>query len=547
MTDVHKLLSFCWKSINNRGRYLTFMALSLAKELLKVSLPLVTGWIINLLVSGGNFSTVVLWCALVGLLSVLSAFLGYVVTLLYTKTQFDSAFALQSNAIIRVQHFWQGYYGKDFDPGYLSKRVNNDSEVISMFFLMSGSQVLSHALTVTVVIALVATINLPLALVCLLLTFAVALTYLLSRGEVFERGMEYKEKVASFFSVILHEFSDVEFIRRHVLFDRFATLLSDSYDAVRDAIYRANKVGATVNMQTEIVKDVLQIAVILVGAHQVAMGAMQVGYLATVASYFTMLAASAEYFTQFGGEYQNCLASFERLSQLFDMPLEQNGEMEIDGKIRTIFCDGLSFTYPGNDAPTIDGVSAHFEGCGLYGLLGRNGCGKSTLLKLIAGEWCGHYEGTIRFNGQKLGELDHYGLRRTIVGFTEQEPMVMEDTLWNNLVLLCSKQPGREEVHALCDQLGLTSLVNKMPQGLDTVVDGTNVSLSGGEKQKVAIIRMILKNPPVMLMDEPSSALDATSIDALLDMLAELKRDHLIIMVSHDERLIDACDHVIRL
>lgn len=135
---MRELLSFCWGSINNRGRYLAFMALSLVKELLKVTLPLVTGWIINLLVSGGDFSTIVLWCVLVGLLGVLSAFLGYLVTLLYTKTQFDSAFSLQSNAIMRVQHFWQGYYGRDFDPGYLSERVNNDSEVISMFFLMSG-------------------------------------------------------------------------------------------------------------------------------------------------------------------------------------------------------------------------------------------------------------------------------------------------------------------------------------------------------------------------------------------------------------------------
>lgn len=406
---------------------------------------------------------------------------------------------------------------------------------------------LSHALTVTVVITLVATINLPLALVCLLLTLAVALTYLLFRREVFERGMEYKEKVANFFSVILHEFSDVEFIRRHVLFDRFATLLSDSYGAVRDAVYRANKVGATVDMQTEIAKGVLQIAVILVGAHQVAMGAMRVGYLATVASYFAMLSASAEYFTQFGSEYQNCRASFERLNQLSDTPLEQNGDVEASRKVRSISCSDLSFTYPGNDAPTIGGVSARFEGCGLYGLLGRNGCGKSTLLKLIAGEWCGHYEGAGRFDGQELGELDHYGLRRTIVGFTEQEPAIMEDTLWNNLTLLCETQPGRNEVLALCDRLGLAALVSKASRGLDTTVDGTNVSLSGGEKQKVTIIRMLLKNPPVMLMDEPSSALDAASIDTLLDMLSELKRDYLVIMVSHDERLIDACDQVVRL
>ena len=79
---------------------------------------------------------------------------------------------------------------------------------------------------------------------------------------------------------------------------------------------------------------------------------------------------------------------------------------------------------------------------------------------------------------------------------------------------------------------------------MQSVIDAHRVALSGGEKQKIAIIRMLLKDPEVMLLDEPTSALDAASRSHLIDLLKDFRKDHLVIVVSHDEELLAVCDEV---
>ena len=93
----------------------------------------------------------------------------------------------------------------------------------------------------------------------------------------------------------------------------------------------------------------------------------------------------------------------------------------------------------------------------------------------------------------------------------------------------------------------MTKLVSTLPKGLDGVLDEQNHNISGGEKQKIAIIRVLLKDSPVMLFDEPTSALDGVSRSALIEILQQKKRDHIVIVVSHDSDLLEACDAVIEL
>ena len=132
-----------------------------------------------------------------------------------------------------------------------------------------------------------------------------------------------------------------------------------------------------------------------------------------------------------------------------------------------------------------------------------------------------------------------------MVGFTEQAPMILEDTIWNNLTLLCKDEPSKEKVMSLVEQLNLNHLIDSAPQGFNTILDDSHPSLSGGEKQKVAIIRMVLKNPQVMLLDEPTSALDKNSVVQLISLLNDLKQNHIVIVVTHDQKLLDSCDSIV--
>lgn len=182
----------------------------------------------------------------------------------------------------------------------------------------------------------------------------------------------------------------------------------------------------------------------------------------------------------------------------------------------------------------------------LYGISGANGVGKSTLLEILLGMYPDDTTGSVLYNGIDQLEIDRYALRVKNIGVAEQEPPILEDTIEANLMLL---SPGQDtdKVNKYIDALGLREMVSMAPNGLETILDECRQNISGGEKQKIAIIRLLLQNPSVMLLDEPTSALDRASRSALIEILQQKKRDHIVIVVSHDSDLLEACDAVIEL
>lgn len=132
------------------------------------------------------------------------------------------------------------------------------------------------------------------------------------------------------------------------------------------------------------------------------------------------------------------------------------------------------------------------------------------------------------------------------MGVTEQEPPILNMTIRDNLTLL-GGEVNEEELRRLIDSLGLQTLISSSANGLDTVIEDGGDGVSGGEKQKIAIVRQLVKNPDVMLFDEPTSALDAESKRGLIGILEEKKSEHIIIVVTHDRELLEACDEVIEM
>lgn len=538
-------IRFCWSSITKRHRYRGYMLAKLGKALAGVAVPLLVGWVINSLVDGFDTSSILPWCFLAAALGAAAALLQYVATQLYTRIQLDSALNLELSAINRVQHFSQDFFSS-YDPAYYHRQVNNDANAISIFFLYNGSNALVSAASLIAIFVLVLLVNVPIALLCAALTVVAALVYARLRGAVYQKDLDYKESFARYARCELSQFSQVDFIRRHVLFDRFHHMLTSNFKSVAQAGIQSNEISSRTTALNDLAVALFQAALLATGAWQVAIGAMQVGYLATVYSYFTMIVSAVQYFNEFGVEYQNTKVSYERLKKIQDTPLEPNGTQTLQN-VSQIACQDLTFTYPGKCQPIIQGLSVSFAPGKLWGLAGANGCGKSTLLKLLDAEWTGLYQGNIRYGAVEQASLDHYLLRQNDIVMVEQEPPVIEDTLRANLTLLCQESPHEDELQGAIDRLGLRQYVTSCPQGLDTVLDDHAPALSGGEKQKVAIIRALMARPQAMLLDEPTSALDAASAQELGRILHEFSREHVVVVVTHDKDLLATCDEIVRL
>ena len=193
---------------------------------------------------------------------------------------------------------------------------------------------------------------------------------------------------------------------------------------------------------------------------------------------------------------------------------------------------GLTKTYQGkdgNDVHALRGIDLSFPSKGMVFVLGKSGSGKSTLLNLLGG-LDSPTSGTIEIDGNEIAtfsrrDLDSY--RNQYVGFVFQEYNVLDDfTVFDNvaLALRLQNQEGNQEIVAKTLELvGLSGMEKRKAN-----------TLSGGQKQRVAIARAIVKNPEIVLADEPTGALDSTTGAEVLDVLKKLSKDKLVVVVSHD-------------
>ena len=176
--------------------------------------------------------------------------------------------------------------------------------------------------------------------------------------------------------------------------------------------------------------------------------------------------------------------------------------------------------------------------------MGESGVGKSTVLRLLLRFW-NPQQGQITVNGIPIQEISLDELRRRIA-LLEQETFLTSGTLGENIALGKS-DATREEIREAARQAGLADFIETLPQGYHTPMGEMGARLSGGERQRVGIARVLLLNPDVIVMDEPTSSLDVLHEKELLQTLEEACRDKLLLLVSHRPSTLTGCGRIVRL
>ena len=243
-------------------------------------------------------------------------------------------------------------------------------------------------------------------------------------------------------------------------------------------------------------------------------------------------------------QYQNARTALESLEKLMSDPVERGDDEfihrpELNGDIE--FRD-VSFSYPGQAEPALKNVSFSIRAGEKVVVIGRTGSGKSTLQRLILGLYK-PTDGVIRIDGIDQRQLDPADLRRNI-GFVGQDATLFYGTLRENISIGAPYADDSAVVHA-AEIAGLSQFVNRHPQGFDMLIGERGESLSGGQRQEVAIARAVLMDPPILLMDEPSSAMDFSTEHQFKLRLRQYAAHKTLVIVTHRTSLLELADRII--
>ena len=255
-------------------------------------------------------------------------------------------------------------------------------------------------------------------------------------------------------------------------------------------------------------------------------GEITLGILTMFISYLVSISEILNYSVSLLVLIQQTIPAINNLSEIYYETPKEWGDKEMVYTNGDIEVKNLHFEY---DRVIFENLSCNFKK-GINILVGRNGSGKSTLLNILT-RVIDIDDGEIFYDGIDINEITEASLKDN-VGFVMSKPFIFESDMRTNL-RLNDDDIDDSKLLEVIEKVKLDNLLNKLPQGLDTVLTEDIINLSSGEQQKIALARVLLKDPNIILLDEVGSNIDSESLDSIYDCLFSLAEEKTVIIVDH--------------
>lgn len=320
------------------------------------------------------------------------------------------------------------------------------------------------------------------------------------------------------------------------------------YDGESEEMMRLNvnlvRASASMSPITQGIFGLSFLISIAYGGTLVSQGEISLGDFATFNAYLLMIMQPIVALGRIVNILQRGQASVKRLREIFSQPGIPPEEMVEDASVQpaSIRAEHLTFRYPDSAQDALHDVSFTLRPSQTLGVVGPTGCGKSTLLNLIM-KFYTTPEGMLFVGGRDIRQTPALAIREK-TGYVPQEGFLFSGTLWENIAFY-QQGAGDEEVHRAAETAGLTVDLEQLPNGLETMVGERGAHVSGGQRQRTALARALIRNPELLLLDDTLSAVDNHTQAVVLGNLEKLRGTRSAIIVAHKLSAVQHADEIL--
>jgi len=416
--------------------------------------------------------------------------------------------------------------------GDLISRVTSDIDSVQSFVTSGLLSVLIDFLTLAGMVAIMFCMNWRFTLIALSIAPVLFLVVFRYTRLIRKSSREMRKKEGQIVSIVQEVLTSIRVVKAFAREDyEQKRLEEESLESVEIAL-RARAIKSRLAPFVEIIVGVGTSLVLWFGARMVLAGALEPGSLIIFIWYLGKMYKPMQDLSKMTDSYTKASVAYERIQEVLqserevrDLPGARRA-----GKLRgELEFDHVTFGYePGR--PILKDMSFKVEAGTVAALVGPTGAGKSTIISLIP-RFYDPDSGVVKIDGRDVRRLQQKSVRDQ-VSFVLQETILFHASVWRNIAY-GKPDASREEILQAAQLANAHEFIEKMAQGYDTMIGERGVTLSGGQRQRIAIARAIIRNTPILILDEPSSGLDAASEQLVFEALDRLMAGKTSVVIAH--------------
>lgn len=544
MKDFKAIISFTWNFLKPHKKALgIYIIVGTLYSMIELLNTFILGNTIDTMLEKGTVSAIIECAALFLIITIIVLVLGYFAKVQGQRSGELAVKECKMQIARHVESMSLMNSGKISADSYL-QRLCYDAYMLILYVINVGISIPQNLITYLCALITIMRIDVLCGCMALLEFPVIVLGYSLFKDKLAAYNQECADKRGVENGRLFELVMDVTHIKKNQIYETLEKRYETAEDDFIESAVNKESLSYVYGIIEGNMDAFLKIALFFYGGFAVINGNMTIGEFMIIYTFFSLIASSSAYFLGFGEEIQRNMAFYNRLKVITDVPSESNGDQKLE-QIDKISFENVNFGYNESEL-VVHNFSHTFEKGNMYVVAGENGCGKSTMLSILLGMYIDEFNGMITYNDIPIQKIDMRTLRKEKMGICEQEPFLINDTIRFNMTY-SNEKDSDEKLMKIAEKVSFDTFLKNSSEGLDTIVGEGGNNLSGGQKQKTALIKVFYKNPDVLILDEPTSAMDAEGQRRLVQYLSELKKDKIVILVTHDPTVIEAADEVIKM
>ena len=432
-----------------------------------------------------------------------------------------------------------------FGAPSLITRITNDVQQVQMLVLMTCTLLLSAPFTSIggVILAMQQDLGLSRILMFSIPILAVLLGFII--GSMVPSFRKMQERIDRINEILREQLTGIRIVRAFVREPEEKKRFSDANAAVTEVALRGGRLQALMFPTATLIINISSVAVVWFGSDRINAGLMQPGAMIAFLTYLTQILMSVMMATWMAALIPRASVSAERIQEVLNTPtsvvVSENAITELQ-QTAVLQFDSVGFHYPGAELPVLDNVSFTVRAGQTLAVIGSTGSGKTTLVSLIP-RLFDATSGSVLLDGVDVRDLAPEALWSR-VGIVPQKPYLFSGTVASNLGY-GKENATEEEMWAALRTAQAEDFVRAMPGGLDAVIAQGGSNVSGGQRQRLAIARALIRHPEIYLFDDSFSALDLATDARLREALAPSVRDAVVVIVAQRVSTIRDADQIL--